>query len=187
MGQEVEEVMQTLPNGTVCTTMVKIDLKTQEKKVTKTCNNQRRLQPQQTMGIPMLPPMVIPVQVNPVQDLWVLGGVFMEKFVTIFDFDHKQVGFAELTTAVANEVSTHAVIQDFRVQDKNALVLERAYAARDVAVQHSYQAWSLGMAVPVMLVLIFIGFLIVRQRALGIGAQPSDGESDVEPGIEACE
>mmetsp|Transcript_31990 Transcript_31990/g.49806 ORF Transcript_31990/g.49806 Transcript_31990/m.49806 type:complete len:632 (-) Transcript_31990:206-2101(-) len=191
MGQEVEEVMQTLPNGTVCTTMVKIDLKTQEKKVTKTCNNQRRLQPQQTMGIPMLPPMVIPVQVNPVQDLWVLGGVFMEKFVTIFDFDHKQVGFAELTTAVSNEVSTHAVIQDFRVQDedKNALVLERAYAARDVPVQHSQQAWSLGMAVPVMLslVLFFVGFLIVRQRALGIGAQRSDAESDVEPGMEACE
>lgn len=36
-----------------------------------------------------------PIISDPMADLWVLGGVFMEKFVVIFDFDQKRVGFAE--------------------------------------------------------------------------------------------
>lgn len=31
------------------------------------------------------------------QDVWVLGGVFLERFVTLFDFDQEQLGFAEPT------------------------------------------------------------------------------------------
>lgn len=32
---------------------------------------------------------------NPMGDVWMLGGVFLERFVTIFDFDHERMGFAE--------------------------------------------------------------------------------------------
>lgn len=126
-GEEVEEIMERLPNGTVCTTTVVEDLKSRQKKVKKICQQQRRLQqgvaviplsPQggfPMRGLPMLPIMEIPLQENPIDELWVLGGVFMEKFVTIFDFDKERVGFAELTTSVADQVSTRAVIRDFKI------------------------------------------------------------------------
>lgn len=48
----------------------------------------------------MAMPMEMPMQENPMAELWVLGGVFMEKFVTIFDFDQKRVGFAEPSSPV---------------------------------------------------------------------------------------
>merc|ERR1712151_403043 len=32
---------------------------------------------------------------DPTEDLWMIGGVFLEHFVTIFDFDEGRIGFAE--------------------------------------------------------------------------------------------
>merc|ERR1719384_2171128 len=32
---------------------------------------------------------------EPEEDIWMIGGVFLEHFVTIFDFDKAQIGFAE--------------------------------------------------------------------------------------------
>merc|ERR1719330_1630892 len=32
---------------------------------------------------------------DPMEDLWMIGGVFLERYVTIFDFDEGRVGFAE--------------------------------------------------------------------------------------------
>lgn len=59
-------------------------------------------------GMPMMgQPMMLPMQgEDPVAGLWVLGGVFMEKFVTIFDFDRKRVGFAEPLQSVTSIETT---------------------------------------------------------------------------------
>jgi len=38
---------------------------------------------------------------DPKSDLWVLGGVFLERFVTVFDYDGARIGFAEPTASVA--------------------------------------------------------------------------------------
>merc|ERR1712079_924847 len=35
-------------------------------------------------------------------DVWVLGGVFLERYVTIFDFDNARIGFAEPVNQVAS-------------------------------------------------------------------------------------
>jgi len=32
---------------------------------------------------------------DPMADVWMIGGVFLERYVTIFDFDGGQIGFAE--------------------------------------------------------------------------------------------
>merc|ERR1719437_196992 len=47
----------------------------------------RRLEDGQQYG-PM------PMQ-EPTEDLWMIGGVFLERYVTIFDFDEGRVGFAD--------------------------------------------------------------------------------------------
>merc|ERR1712032_883625 len=39
---------------------------------------------------------------NPMDDLWVLGGVFLERYVTILDFDNARIGFAEPAAGVAS-------------------------------------------------------------------------------------
>merc|ERR1711933_228363 len=32
---------------------------------------------------------------DPMEEVWMIGGVFLEHFVTIFDFDNARLGFAE--------------------------------------------------------------------------------------------
>jgi len=48
----------------------------------------RRLQ---GFGVPFGPP---PPR-DPLADVWMIGGVFLERYITIFDFDKAQIGFAE--------------------------------------------------------------------------------------------
>jgi hypothetical protein len=121
-GEEVEEIVETQPDGSVCTTEVTTMPNGQQQK-TRKCQQagvpQRRLQggPVMPIMIPLqqpgqmqppgaMPIMAAPMQQNPVEDLWVLGGVFMEKFVTIFDFDQKRVGFAEPLNPVIKTVAS---------------------------------------------------------------------------------
>jgi hypothetical protein len=122
-GQEVEQIINKLPNGSICTTTVTEDLPTPEtkevhKKVKKSCvdphqtSNQRKLQGQASpLPMPIMPlPMAVPLEEAPGAKLFVLGGVFMEKFVTIFDYDTKKVGFGEAVSKLSN-----AAIQEFSV------------------------------------------------------------------------
>merc|ERR1712050_145779 len=37
---------------------------------------------------------------DPSEDLWMIGGVFLERFVTIFDFDNGRLGFAQPSAGV---------------------------------------------------------------------------------------
>merc|ERR1712013_842070 len=61
---------------------------------------------------PVMPfPFAEPIE-QPAEPKWVLGGVFMEQFVTVFDFDTQKVGFGETRSSLPK-----AVIQDYRVND----------------------------------------------------------------------
>lgn len=83
--EEIEEVTETKPNGTVCTTTlvwVKWTLKE---------NKTRCRDP----ASPLYPPTTRRLQEDVLQNTWVLGGVFLEKFVTVLDFDNKRIGFAD--------------------------------------------------------------------------------------------
>merc|ERR1740121_481757 len=70
----------------------------------------RRLQIPGILGIPQLVPVVggvpqlVPVEPrkeDPAAELWILGGVFLERFVAVFDFDEGRLGFAEPAADVA--------------------------------------------------------------------------------------
>jgi len=102
LGTEEEQIVQeTQPDGSVCQkTIISVNGKVKSEK--KRCSQpqwNRRLQP-----------MLIPVGFDDTMgqdmaedtgdDLWVLGGVFLERFVTIFDFDEGKIGFAEPSAAV---------------------------------------------------------------------------------------
>jgi hypothetical protein len=79
-----------MPDGSVCKTELVME-NGQVQKNTTTCTKpetQRRLQL-------LPPPMFGGGGENPMDDLWVLGGVFLERYVTIFDFDGARIGFAE--------------------------------------------------------------------------------------------
>merc|ERR1712113_347409 len=67
---------------------------------------------------------------DPSADLWMIGGVFLERFVTIFDFDNGRLGFAEpaagvvpLTPSRLNEVlpNNASVEGELRISKHNAV------------------------------------------------------------------
>lgn len=129
-GESEEEIVQAQPNGDVCTTTVITEPDGTQRKSRK-CGHGGPMPPRRLQGgIPILQavplqqgqepgggPMPILMQpgevpVNPMQDLWVIGGVFMEKFVTIFDFDNKRVGFAEPLNPVLRLEQTSTSYQE---------------------------------------------------------------------------
>mmetsp|Transcript_42486 Transcript_42486/g.91249 ORF Transcript_42486/g.91249 Transcript_42486/m.91249 type:complete len:707 (+) Transcript_42486:81-2201(+) len=91
-GEEIEEEIENRPDGSVCT-HTKVWEQGKLKKQTTRCQNpnelehRRRLQAFGGMDMPMME--------DPTADLWVLGGVFLEHFVSIFDFDNQRLGFCE--------------------------------------------------------------------------------------------
>jgi len=103
--QNIEEQIteETRPDGTICQTTLIIQGGKKQKKWTRctkavgggAAGPARRLQP--------LPPSTgSPVDVQlqglgegGVDDLFVLGGVFLERYVTVFDFANARIGFAQ--------------------------------------------------------------------------------------------
>lgn len=90
-GEEVEEVLETRPDGSRCTTVLvwwQGHLQSNDTKCILPGDDQttRRLQePGPQLGASLEDGM---------NDVWVLGGVFLEHFITVFDFEHHRVGFA---------------------------------------------------------------------------------------------
>merc|ERR1719221_313972 len=75
VGTEEQITEETKPDGRIRRTTLVITGGKVEKNITQ-CSSPRRLQVEE-------------------DDLWVLGGVFLERFVVTFDFDHERIGFAE--------------------------------------------------------------------------------------------
>merc|ERR1719433_2695602 len=99
--QNVEEEIteETKPDGTICrTTLVMQGGKLQKNstRCTKpvggeTAEPARRLQ----LVLPGFPNMGPQPREGSVDDLFVLGGVFLERYVTVFDFSNARIGFAQ--------------------------------------------------------------------------------------------
>mmetsp|Transcript_19661 Transcript_19661/g.34849 ORF Transcript_19661/g.34849 Transcript_19661/m.34849 type:complete len:648 (-) Transcript_19661:360-2303(-) len=163
-GMEEEEVVQeTQPDGSVCQkTIVRVNGKVKSEK--KKCGQpqwNRRLQP-----------MMIPVglddpfgQQEPMaeqsgddSDLWILGGVFLERFVTIFDFDQGRIGFAEPSDAAGQALNSAVGLTKVRGEtemrdiggmadvDQTGQSLERSPTAVAVAVAALFGIVSIAYA-----------------------------------------
>lgn len=102
-GGAEEEIIEHQPDGSVCRTIITAE--NGKEKRTKKCSKPgsdetRRLQP---MIIPIFSPgddsatgaLGAAEPQDPGDDVWVLGGVFLERFVTVFDFDKGQLGVGE--------------------------------------------------------------------------------------------
>jgi len=112
VGEQVEEIVETKPDGSVCTHTLVYDHGKLKKNVTRCEKHPQGSaggldQAVSGLGLPSLlggrrlqfggMPMVVGEvpEHNPTDDLWILGGVFLEHFVTIFDFDSERLGFCE--------------------------------------------------------------------------------------------
>eukprot|EP00929_Paragymnodinium_shiwhaense_P030701 TRINITY_DN17352_c0_g1_i1.p1 TRINITY_DN17352_c0_g1~~TRINITY_DN17352_c0_g1_i1.p1 ORF type:complete len:239 (+),score=33.93 TRINITY_DN17352_c0_g1_i1:134-850(+) len=93
--ESVQESIERMPDGTIC----RVTIVTENggaPKQTKTCEQpaqaRRRLQ-QQPFGLTVP---VAPME-DPMDEVWVLGGVVLQNLFTCFDFDGQRIGFAEPT------------------------------------------------------------------------------------------
>lgn len=48
---------------------------------------------------------------DPMEDIWILGGVFLERYVSIFDFDKARIGFAEPVGKVGSSVIQQSEVE----------------------------------------------------------------------------
>jgi len=88
-GTQIEEIFHKMPDGRECTnTLVwsKGKLESNTTKCTEGPVDQRRLQM-------MMPGIIVPTD-DPLDDVWVLGAVFLENFVLMMDFENQQLGLA---------------------------------------------------------------------------------------------
>jgi hypothetical protein len=97
-GEVVTETTETLPDGTICKTELVMNGRQVRKNVT-TCKRAAEEEAATQRRLQLIPPILTGgnggVPEDPMADLWVLGGIFLERHVTIFDFDNARVGFAE--------------------------------------------------------------------------------------------
>lgn len=85
--------------------------------------------------------------------MWVLGGVFLERFVTIFDFDKGQLGVAEPL------LKSHGYLQDAVGLDNS-----QAGKAGGLLGQLTGSSWMTAGFVAIMVVLASVAFLSLRAR-----------------------
>jgi len=100
MGEVIETITETGRDGRVCTTTLVKDANVIKKNTTH-CVSQGQVSRRLQTSIPLLSGSRGMVE-NPMEDLWVLGGIFLERFVTCFDFDGHRLGFAEPVTPVTS-------------------------------------------------------------------------------------
>mmetsp|Transcript_109808 Transcript_109808/g.354270 ORF Transcript_109808/g.354270 Transcript_109808/m.354270 type:complete len:749 (+) Transcript_109808:69-2315(+) len=100
-GEQIEEQIETKPDGTVCTHR-RVWEAGKLKKDTIRCrkpSSGRVAQGQGAAKASLRSPRRLQFggfqPEDPTADLWVLGGVFLEHFVSIFDFDEERLGFCE--------------------------------------------------------------------------------------------
>ncbi|CAK9068397.1 unnamed protein product [Durusdinium trenchii] len=110
LSEQVREEIRTRPDGTVCKYITVTEnghVKSRREDCGKPGSDVRRLQ----LVVPMVQREIrfrdlikggileIPLdpagEEEPADDLWILGGMFLERFVVSFDFDQGRMGFAE--------------------------------------------------------------------------------------------
>jgi hypothetical protein len=119
-----------------------------------------------------------PLKANSMHEFWVLGGVFMEKFATIFDFDNNRVGFADLASDADN---THIVLRDFSVEQAKRSAPERTPSV-DNMVHPS--TWSLEFFVVVLSLMLTAMFFSL---AFMLSTSPKQRQQIVQASDEKCD
>lgn len=180
---EVRQTERLMPDGSVCreTEFIQGGKVVKEEKECTGSNGQpqqaRRLQLPGIAGIlggGGGPHPAMPVEEDPTAELWILGGVFLERFVAVFDFDEGRFGLAEPAADVAVPAT---------IQRSDATPLLRGDA----------QGWMLSPGVALgciacVAALGLVGVLAVRGASSAARAQGSAGDalSDSD-NLEACE
>lgn len=167
-----EEIVEQRPDGSICTTKIHEE----HGKVVR--KEQRCMSPNQGLSSPsrraqLLLPFPF-TERDPMADVWVLGGVFLERFVVVFDFDQGRLGFAEPAQAEAHGFSP---TQRWHMSDTSQT------SSLDVPVAGKSQASSGASAL--VFALAAAGLLIamalgggnpLRQRRLGLPAEMPEQE-----------
>jgi hypothetical protein len=102
--EEEEEEIESLPDGTVCRTII-IEENGKVSRKEKKCSKPGESEVSSRQLQLMLPgfgadPFGQGQTEDPTAELWILGGVFLERFVVALDFDKQQLGVAEPAVAV---------------------------------------------------------------------------------------
>jgi len=123
IGDRIEEEITTKPDGTVCKHVVVWEGGNTTKNTTE-CGEKvaseplrdglaqllgggRRLQ----FGLPLLDGLFGgPEMHDPQDDLWILGGVFLQHFVSIYDFEQERMGFCDAVGAPAVSALSSALV-----------------------------------------------------------------------------
>jgi len=181
--QEVRQTERLMPDGSVCRETEMI----QGGKVVKReeeCTKPKQGQPQQArrLQLPGIGGILgggggsapVPVEEDPAAELWILGGVFLERFVAVFDFDEARLGFAE----PAADVAVPATIQRSEATLVSRGDLQGWMPSPGVALGCIACVAALGLA----------GALALRGASAAARARGGDGDalSDSD-NLEACE
>mmetsp|Transcript_172543 Transcript_172543/g.553149 ORF Transcript_172543/g.553149 Transcript_172543/m.553149 type:complete len:754 (+) Transcript_172543:151-2412(+) len=193
-GEQIEEQIETKPDGTVCThTMVWEGGKL--KKDTTRCrkpNSGRAAQGEGAAKASLRSPRRLQFggfePEDPTADLWVLGGVFLEHFVSIFDFDEERLGFCEPSNkAMPSSVLEPSGISALEVSAVPIQVASEAgligAAAAKVDAGASACAWLCAVLFGVLsvtsLMLRQSGGLSSRFAAAGVSARSPVAEREI--------
>lgn len=175
--EQVEEVTETRPDGAVCTTTL-VWVGGHLKKNTTACRDQRRLQ----LALPGTPG-------DEMGEMWVLGGAFLEHFVTVLDFENHRLGFGEFIqgpTAKAHpteQPTPAAVVRDARVPRAQRPFSSATAAAMDTEKQGGGFPWGPFLFGMFLIVPIGMAWVLARKmRTRRDLSAPLDqqGERDAE-------
>lgn len=96
--EEVEEISQTRPDGSVCKTMLTWDNHGKLLKNNTHCEDAPQVHTDRRLQLMFPLPVDLPEYdptLDPMANTWVLGAVFLEQFVVVLDFEHRRLGIAE--------------------------------------------------------------------------------------------
>jgi len=160
-GEQIEQEVDTMPDGSVCTT-THVYENGEVKKSTKNCTPPqygRRLQ--------------FSSHADPMNDLWVLGGVFLQHYVTIFDFEQSRVGFA--VPSGAADLAALAKLE--AVPDKSTPLVAEADTIRDRRTAMRTVA-EFGMVLTCAVACAFVAYRCAKRESQLHPLATADNEMD---------
>mmetsp|Transcript_95005 Transcript_95005/g.205135 ORF Transcript_95005/g.205135 Transcript_95005/m.205135 type:complete len:604 (-) Transcript_95005:221-2032(-) len=122
-GEQIEEIFHQMKDGSTCTNTL-VWVKGKVTRNTTKCSNGHSEEGTVSRRLQMMMPGGILIQEeDPLEDVWVLGGVFLENFVVMLDFENQRLGFAHpswsqgpAATYVPHQLRTQVPVDDRLVQ-----------------------------------------------------------------------
>jgi len=111
-------------------------------------------------------------------DLWVLGGVFLERYVAIFDFNNVKIGFAEPTQSVAT--SDELVVEVQNVEASSKFLMKDLHLEAKSKDSRLLALWVAPAAVAGFLVLAVVAKLHARREVLHFSRAQAGSESELK-------